>query len=238
MNPDAPGLRVMADLSGRTRHAKSGAKMGRNPGFSSPSPEARMPIGEMTRKRQVGSSRHDSAKLSESSQSSDDDNGHDSRRKRRPKRKRDSSRGLLRSIASYFFAFLINVFQYLLLSASRTVGWALAWILMIFVVCLIVVFLLLVVFHIASQSGPFIYATIVSIVRDSLQKLYQLPPWLTCVSIGVGCTPPQGPNPLEVILNITSSATAEVQQSYNIIGSLSVFAGASNALMMNSVNRD
>ena len=70
-------------------------------------------------------------------------------------------------------------------------------------------------------------------ITTLVAKLSDLSQWIACITIGSGCVHP--PDSLATILNITSSSTAELQQSYNMVGTLSPLSQSSHAMMINSV---
>src|SRR5208282_2244356 len=118
MNPNAPGLRVMADISDGVKPESTRSKAQSDPVVPSPAPGQSASIRERTRKRRVGSGQHFDRTGSESGDSCEDDNGHDYGHRQQATRRRYSSPGLERNVVHRIALFAGTVVS-MLLAASR-----------------------------------------------------------------------------------------------------------------------
>ena len=124
------------------------------------------------------------------------------------------------SLVVYIFRTLLVAFNQALTFTSLLIPVVLTFLLLIFA------------YHILSL-GTSAVASWVSTISRLVDKLSDLSHWIACVTIGSGCV--IAPDPLATIINITSSSTAELQQSYNMVGTLSMLSESSHIMMINSV---
>lgn len=159
------------------------------------------------------------------------------RRYLRPKLRKTSNRetGMSKYFADMAFGFFVLI-RFLTLPLWNTIkGGVLSMIRLFFIVGIAVGMFAYFFGGTISGLAALVNSTAIS-TSSAFQWLSQSGMWFTCILLSRGCSESSGPSTLDVIVNITSSATAEVQQAYNIVGTLSVFSETSNALANNAVH--
>ena len=216
MNPDAPGMRLLASVPPNRRES--------NEDLSDSPPPPRSNLRRNSYRNDSGLRSRDRKPNTRKQHGTIVLSGNDIRPQFSHQSPSNASPGILVTIFRYLWLSIRTLLVLFLKQSYSIIGKVASWVLLFIIAA---VMLRLVIDKIPKLPS-------LPKVEDVLASLKSGSYWITCTTLSVGCEKTLKDHGL--LLNVTYSATSELQQASGMIGSFGALSKTSNELLTNSVH--